>query len=1055
MRIIFSIILNFLLSGVVFCQTLNFRNYNEDQGLPQGYIYSISQGKNGFLYIGTGEGFAAFGGNVFKAFKRKDGLSEDFVNVHYTDKSGKIWIGHFQQGVTLLAGTVFKVIKGTDSLGVKVTSFSEDKAGNIWFSTKGRGIFKVSKDLVVTAFNCDQTASFNSITHLADNRLLAATDDGVYILKPSGKILSVECPVADLAGKAVKSIVRMGEGSFWCAVPGEGVIGIHDEIPCYKSFVKYGKELNSESLNISSLYQTPSGDLWVGLFGEGLRKISFLSMHKKDLYYITSLDNSNGLSSDYIQSIFQDVEGNMWFGTFGGGLIQLPLHQFSYYTEKAGLINNDVRCLEVDEKGRMWLGHSKGISQVEFGLKNKTIDLTQSSPLLKDEVRCMFLSEDGILLVGTLSNGIVSIDTRKESVESFSAKHNLSFNTVNSIAQGNGVIYFATTEGLYVYDVATDQVRVMTMLDGLPHNNISDLHFDSKGRLWIAAHGASPSYLQNENVTILKDIPGLKTFNINSVIEDPSGVIWFATEGDGIFSFDGKKFSNYTVDQGLLSNYCYSLSVDLPGGLWVGHKNGLSHLVSSRRLFRKFTRNEQLMLVENNLNASYRDRTGNIWFGTTAGIVKYDWEKDKGNVIEPFTNILSIRVNDKQHSSIDHLDLPYAEYSVRYDFVGISFVDPSKVTYKYRLLGYDSVWRFTSSRSVEYPKLTDGDYTFQLYASNNDGKWNSKPAISTFSISIPFWKQNWFYILMTVFVFLGTFIAIQWRTARLVRAKKILETKVAEKTFELNKEKELVESIMKELEVKNKDITDSINYAKRIQEAMLPTRNAIMEKFPETLIYYRPRDIVSGDFYWFAETENSYLIAAVDCTGHGVPGAFMSLIGSTLLNEIVNGKRIIRPGEILAELHKAIVEMLKQEGSSQSGQDGMDMAICSIDKSLSFMDFAGAGRPIYIVTGSSLEEYKGGAFSIGGYYEGLEKEFSGTRIPLKKNDMIYLFTDGFADQFGGENNKRISTRKMKEILSNVAKERVGIQYNLLKTEFETWMGAEKQVDDVLVVGVRI
>ena len=210
--------------------------------------------------------------------------------------------------------------------------------------------------------------------------------------------------------------------------------------------------------------------------------------------------------------------------------------------------------------------------------------------------------------------------------------------------------------------------------------------------------------------------------------------------------------------------------------------------------------------------------------------------------------------------------MPYHNYSARIDFIGISLVDPSKVTYKYRMLGLDTIWRYTSNRYVEFPRVSEGAYTFQLLACNNDGIWNTIPAEIKFEIDLPIWKKSWFYAISFLLLIVSVYFIITWRTKKLVQARVLLEKMVDEKTHLLKEEKELVEHVKTQLEEKNKDVTDSINYAKRIQEAILPSKEAIFNVFPEAFILYRPKDIVSGDFYWFTETEDFYLIAAIDCT---------------------------------------------------------------------------------------------------------------------------------------------------------------------------------------------
>jgi two-component system, sensor histidine kinase LadS len=274
-----------------------------------------------------------------------------------------------------------------------------------------------------------------------------------------------------------------------------------------------------------------------------------------------------------------------------------------------------------------------------------------------------------------------------------------------------------------------------------------------------------------------------------------------------------------------------------------------------------------------------------------------------------------------------------------------------------------------------------------------------------------------------------------------------LEKKVKLRTQEIVEKNILIEE-------KNRDITDSINYAKRIQQAILP-RDAGEEEILENMfIYFRPRDIVSGDFYWFTKRNNKLIIAAADCTGHGVPGAFMSMIGSTLLNKVINDMGETNPSEILQLMDANIVDALKQKDELSGNRDGMDMALVAIEKDKNELVFSSASRPLYLVRKGELIEFKSSANSIGGYMYGKEKTFENTRINYELNDMIYLFSDGYVDQFGGANNKKFMSKKLKQMLAEIADLSLVEQKQVIHKTLNEWMGNNKQIDDILIIGIR-
>ncbi len=254
---------------------------------------------------------------------------------------------------------------------------------------------------------------------------------------------------------------------------------------------------------------------------------------------------------------------------------------------------------------------------------------------------------------------------------------------------------------------------------------------------------------------------------------------------------------------------------------------------------------------------------------------------------------------------------------------------------------------------------------------------------------------------------------------------------------------------------KNKDITDSISYARKIQHAILPPDALIRRYLPQSFILYLTKDIVSGDFYWYAHIKGISIIAAVDCTGHGVPGAFMSLIGYNILNRIVNERKITDPKEILTELNKGVLEVLYKNESESN--DGMDIAICRIDHASRTVDYAGAMRPLWIVNKGVLTEIKGDKFPIGTKQADREDTiaYSTHTIHAAEDDTFYIFTDGYADQFGGTNNKKFSTRRFKELIVKNNPESFAMQENNIKLEHNQWKGNNEQIDDILVIGFKL
>jgi PAS domain S-box-containing protein len=260
----------------------------------------------------------------------------------------------------------------------------------------------------------------------------------------------------------------------------------------------------------------------------------------------------------------------------------------------------------------------------------------------------------------------------------------------------------------------------------------------------------------------------------------------------------------------------------------------------------------------------------------------------------------------------------------------------------------------------------------------------------------------------------------------------------------------------KQLANKNRLIMDSLNYAKRIQEAMLPSEELIRNYFPDSFIYFKPKDIVSGDFYWFSVQENKLFIAAVDCTGHGVPGAFMSLIGNSLLNNIVNERKIHKPSSILTELNNGINKAFSQRKLGEDEpEDGMDLTLCCFDRDKKEVQLASANHTAILITDGEIRQFEGDEISIGEAYSKIhDLEFTNHVFPFQDNSIMYLFSDGFHDQIGGPKNKKFMVGNFIDFLSHAQQDNMNIQFDKLNEKFNEWKGDNKQTDDVLVMGIR-
>ncbi len=281
---------------------------------------------------------------------------------------------------------------------------------------------------------------------------------------------------------------------------------------------------------------------------------------------------------------------------------------------------------------------------------------------------------------------------------------------------------------------------------------------------------------------------------------------------------------------------------------------------------------------------------------------------------------------------------------------------------------------------------------------------------------------------------------------------------VAMLLFKQNKQKQLINIQLNNqnqiIAEKKQEIDSSIQYAKGIQQAILPKLDELTTQFNQSFVYYKPKDVVSGDFYWFAKVETNFYCIAADCTGHGVPGALMSIIGIEKIVQAIFGKKIIEPGNILSFLNIQIKQVLKQHSDESKQKDGMDLSLIKFNQDCSEVEFSGANRPLIIVRNNTLIEYKADKTAIAGFTSD-DQLFETTKISLQKNDMLYLFTDGYADQFGGEEGKKFMTKNLKNLLLSIADLPAYHQQENIKQAFKNWKQNYEQVDDVLVIGIKI
>jgi serine phosphatase RsbU (regulator of sigma subunit)/streptogramin lyase len=759
---------------------------------------------------------------------------------------------------------------------------------------------------------------------------------------------------------------------------------------------------------------------------------------------IVNFSEHNGLGIRFIREVFEDLEGNIWIATYGNGMAALFNEALTFH-EYADRMGNTINAVVTDDEG-YWMAGTGQLVRVRTGLQASTREYSLSNGIPDDKITALFRS-GSTLWIGTGNSGLYRMNIQSGRARQYHSSQNSLENVVNAIDGRDDTLWVATNNGVLAMHEQTGHIRRFSTSDGLPHNRIRDIFVDAEGKVWIATRNNGLFCVNSDDSY---SITGPGSFNLEfvSITQDVYGHLWAATEDNGIFRFVAETPDYISTEQGLKSRSCYSIMNDGQGHIWVGHRLGLS----------KIDIDEDVIIAmgtEAGINGDCQPNAadvtpgGMVLFGTSEGLIMYDTQKEKRNLSPPVTNITSVLISDREYDFSEPVVLPYGIYKLRIDFIGINYAAPDKVTYQYKLDGYDDWSDPTDIPYVNYGRIEDGNYTFMLRACNSEGICTETPVEFSLRVKLPIWK-TWWFIAISIGLLIGIVIfIIKFRERKARQFQEMLQKKLDERTREVVMQKE-------EIEIKNKDITDSINYAQRIQASILPPISKLHDTFNGSFVFYRPRDIVSGDFYWYDLMENNkFVIVCADSTGHGVPGAFMSMIGTTLIKDITFRREVDSPSSLLETLDKEIMSSLNQNLEAERSNDGMDIIVSEVDLKTKKLRIASAMRPMIIYRNGEQIYVRGSRSSVGGEYEKEEKVFEINEFQLSKGDKIYMFSDGYPDQFGGPLGKKFKMVRLKNMLRDIHDKPMEEQYNYIKNNFEIWKEDTEQVDDVLFMGIEL
>lgn len=1050
-KILANIILSlFLFSGTSNSQSFSFRNYGSDYNIPSGFVYTINQSDNGFLWVGTGNGIVRFDGFDYYPVPYPDSSQNRNPNVSYKAKNGSIWFGCNDGTVYYSKNNKLILVKLTNSSSI--SQILETPEGRILIIPQARNIFSINpdnpEDIKLYPFRNNNLIFCAEFTASGD--LLAGSLGMLLICSFNKDTVFVKERVEGFDYSNLKSIQKTGND-------GEFVIGTEDNGLFRFSLTGNEKELTRfighpdwSSLRVNSIFVDRENNIWVSTSEKGVIQINYSTDYEAPVS-AKYFNKTSGLSLNDALTVFQDAEGNYWFGLSDDpGLSMLSSFAFSFYSPGESITEKNIIFIN-KYNNRYILGTPAGYHLFD-ALEGKFLSYSYLSGFFgKTQILSYYLDNEKNLWVGTEGKGLY-VKKSDGSLTLFFRSGDSGTDKINDIVINGKNIWLATTNGVAVLDRSTGQLRRKfdTSEGVLTSNLINKIIVNSSGSAVIATQSERLFLIDSDfKLTAINgQMSGSAINKIMSLIERKPGEVWVSTYGNGVFECrNDSAVSVNRLSAGLYNDYCYSILADSEGEIWVGHTNGFSRFNPKTSVMDVFG-SDFTNSGTCNPNAIYESDDNKVFIGTTSGLVIYDRNKDKINRIPPYNNIISILINDIPYEYQPVIELPYKRYRITIKYSGISFNSPEKVWYSTMLGGFDlEASKMKTDREVTYT-LSDGKYKFIL-VSVNDRRMSQEPALS-FDIVIhkPWWR-TWWSILSGILILASIVVLIiRERDKAQKKIQLYLETELEARTSVIIKQKG-------EIELQNMEITDSINYAKRIQSSILPDINKLKNTFKDAFILFHPRDIVSGDFYWFDKlSDEKFIIVCADSTGHGVPGAFMSMIGSTLLQDIVTRQGISRPSEILTMLDNQIFSTLNQNIELGVSNDGMDVVVCEFNIKTRHIRFASAMRPVIIVMDGEPYYIKGNRSSVGGESV-IEKYFDDQEYYLNEGDTVYLFSDGLPDQFGGTDGKKMKIARLKRIIEQISKLPMDKQKDAMSKFYYDWKGSYDQVDDVLLMAVKV
>lgn len=1080
-----------------------FRKYDMEQGLENPYILRVRQNKDGEILFGTaGNGAGIFDGESFIIYNITNGLKNNVVQDIHEDKKGNLWFATTDGGINMYNGRTFTYFDKNNGLpDNSVWVIYEDRKGNLWFGFENGGVCCYNYKSFRTLTTKDGLCSQNIKEIFEDNKgnlWFGSEDSGLSIF--DGKTFKNYNTINGLTDNHVYGINEDHNGKIWIATYGGGLYSFDKG-----KFNYFGKESGLSNMYLCDVICDKTGNIWVASSGGGMFRFNGESF--------TPYSVSEGFSNNVVLSLLEDKYGNIWAGTYGSGICEYTAKQFSYFSENEGLPGNIIKSIVNASNSGLFFSTSGNGFCVYNGKEFKSYSIEQG--LSSTYVLCSVLDSENNLWLGTSGGGICIFDGN--SFYNLTKDQGLRTNYFLSLATGKKGEIYAGGYGGGLTIIKNNNIVHYGPKDSLPSVFINAIVEDFNNTVWIGTETGLYKLSNGKIKQVFADIFN-KNNPVTSLFSNEQKGLMIGSNGRGLYYLVNNHLENISIHDGLCNNYIKSIIIDNSSGVWLGTANGISYLKSkvptpnslNDYIIKNYNRPEGYTGSSCLNNSIAIDRQQRIWIGTGRKLLCFDPSKENENTHAPIVKFKKINLffedvnwQNLQDSGIVsfkqiepwsnipiELVLPYYKNHLTFTFKGINLNCPEKTTYRFILEGLENEWSPASSEErATYSNVPPGKYLFKVIAINENGIPSASNAQLCFEITPPWWQQTWFRILVVILLILIVIIIIKLRERKLVKDKRILEATVKERTAEvvkqrdeiltknviLNQQKEEIsaqrdeiESQMEEIATQrdlvvtqkehieeiHKEVTDSINYAERIQRSFLATKELLDENLKEYFVFFQPKAVVSGDFYWASKLKNgNFILATADSTGHGVPGAIMSILNISSLEKAVE-QGICDPSEILNHTRNTIIERLKKDGSPEGGKDGMDASLICFDFVNQKFTYSAANNPIWIIREHHMIELNPDKMPVGKHDKD-QIPFTQHEFQLQNGDIIYTFTDGLPDQFGGPKGKKFKYTQLKELFISFNSKTMLEQKQMIEESLQNWKGNLEQVDDITILGFKI